>query len=420
LQANERVATRREKSAPAIRIIIPARNEAGRIAPTVEKFCRYFGSQAVILVVVNGCTDGTATVVRNMTMRFANLELLEISEAVGKGGAVRAGLTFGDEPYVAFVDADGSATASELERLLLRCRDNPLAGVIGSRWMRKSRIARRQPFQRRLASRTFNFITRLIFRLPYTDTQCGAKVFRREAVDRVIDTLEISNFAFDVDLLLALKRLRLPVAEIPITWDDVAEYSKVTLLRSGSSMLWALLRLWIRESVFATIPFVDALGRSETIPVREGLMVLVLLRSEHLKSEMLDALLHVLRQRQHKAEIVILDDVASRVRFAIWYASEGHFRTDAMVHAFGKQGQRVLRFSAKPKFLLQEFAEDADDGDVFVRRMMASTSCPTYFSRNHDGWSLSANALKTSRTAEHERNGALTNATAAEGGRRLG
>ncbi len=378
-----------------VRIIVPARNESERIEATVRKFCEYFGPSAIVLVVVNGCTDDTAQIIKRLSLEIANLELLEIEQAVGKGGAVRAGLTLGSEPFVAFVDADGSATADQLDVLLERCRDDGVCGVLGSRWLPESRIARKQPFRRRLASRVFNTITRIIFGLRFTDTQCGAKIFRRDAIDSVIDTLEISNFAFDVDLLLAMKRLHLPVVEVPISWDDVAEYSKVTLVRSGSSMLWALARLWLRESVFRTLPFVDALGRSETIPVRKGLSVLVLLRRRHTTSEMLATLLSALRQYGHEAYIVTLDDAGSRLRFAQWYARRGHLQIDAIVHAFGKTGSRILRFSAKPKFSLDEFERDAHDVDVFVRRMVAATKCPIYFHRSDLGWHLSSNLIET-------------------------
>ena len=94
-----------------------------------------------MLVVANGCSDDTAGVTRTLARRFANVELLEIHQRIGKGGAVRAGLTFGREPYVAFIDADGSTAPDQLDVLLAACSERKLSGAIGSRWLPGSRIA---------------------------------------------------------------------------------------------------------------------------------------------------------------------------------------------------------------------------------------------------------------------------------------
>jgi glycosyltransferase involved in cell wall biosynthesis len=381
-----------------LRIIIPAHDEAARIEETIQSLWEHFGERASLLVVANGCTDHTAEVTRSLARRYPTLELLEISQRIGKGGAVRAGLTFGNEPYVAFMDADGSTAPDQIDVLLQTCVEQKLAGAIGSRWLPESRIARRQPLRRRLASRAFNALTRSLFGLPFTDTQCGAKVFSRAAIDEILDQLEIANFAFDVDLLLELKKVGQPVAEVAISWENVEEYSKVRLLRSGPAMVWALARLYTRESVLRHVPFVDTLGRSATIPVLSGLDILFIVSARQRATDEFLALVEGLRDRGHVVRIVRLDSTSAFGKFAYWYVRAGHRQSNAIVHDAGRIGTRILDFSAKPKFVLSKLAEaaalDPQSIDTFVQEVLETTHQSQYFSRDTDGWTLATQRLE--------------------------
>ena len=76
-------------------IVIPAYNEAGRIQPTLEEYTRHFGKQrkgaTEILVVLNGCTDGTRTIVESAAARVPQVRMLEFPGLLGKGGAIYEG-----------------------------------------------------------------------------------------------------------------------------------------------------------------------------------------------------------------------------------------------------------------------------------------------------------------------------------------
>jgi len=239
---------------PEIRIVVPASNEEGRISTTVREYCEHFGARARIVVVANGCEDGTERVVTALQERYPNLALIAISARIGKGGAVRAGFSSGVETLVGFTDADGSTSAREFDRLITRLREFEADGVIGSRWLSASLVQRPQPALRRLASRIFNGIVRLLFGLPFRDTQCGAKVFRRGAIEKIFSQLEVANFAFDVDLLYRLQKAGCSVIETPIAWSEHFTASKVRLLSASFSMLLAILRLRLRDSLLARVP----------------------------------------------------------------------------------------------------------------------------------------------------------------------
>ncbi len=382
----------RNKNQRLLRVVIPAMNEEERIAESLAAYCEHFRETATILVVANGCTDRTPDVVRQMAGRYSNLQLLVVAAPLGKGGAVRAGLTIGTEPYVAFVDADGSARPDQLDLLLQACRSQEVSGAIGSRWLRGSIIARKQPLRRRLASRAFNVLVRLLFGLRYTDTQCGVKLFERSAINEVLGRLEIANFAFDVDLLVALKRLAFPIIEVPITWGDVPEYSKVMVVRAGYSMFWALMRLRIRDGFLGRLPWTDLLARSSMIPVKRGVRFLIVTSGAPLSS-VEQRLLDEVKAQGHEYHIERLTTIAKKLRFAWGYVRSGHHSYEVIVDLLKHNGSVFSNFSTKPKL---RPASLAALGPQAIASLVESSAkrCGyhAFFWRYDEGWALSSPA----------------------------
>ena len=175
---------------PRYTIVIPAYNEESRITQPLIRYAEEF-TDSEILVVLNGCTDRTAEKVRNVAERYAHVVPLDIAEPLGKGGAIRVGFHLARANAIGFVDADGSTPPEELRRLFehLHAAD----AVIGSRWHPDSIVDIAQPIMRRVASRCFNLIVRILLGLSYSDTQCGAKVFRKDALKQVLSNRPLKN-----------------------------------------------------------------------------------------------------------------------------------------------------------------------------------------------------------------------------------
>jgi len=249
-----------------IRIVIPAFNESIRIAPTLAEYCSHFGSRATVLVVANGCTDQTGHVVRRAQNGFENLQLIEVPTKIGKGGAIRVGLATGEEEFVGFVDADGSTSAGEFERLYTIARQSRAEAVIGSRWLRGARVEPRQPLLRRFASRGFNHIVRALFSLDFQDTQCGAKIFQRKALRSILPDLELCDFAADIELLWRLNRAGSSIIEIPTVWADRPSGTKVRVLAVSWNMLRSVLYLRLHNSRLSDVPLLELLRGPALMP----------------------------------------------------------------------------------------------------------------------------------------------------------
>jgi glycosyltransferase involved in cell wall biosynthesis len=143
---------------------------------------------------------------------------------------------------VGFVDADESIEPDDVKRMFdaLSLADV----VIASRRLKNSRILVKQPLKRRISSIAFNIFARVVFGLGFSDTQCGAKVFRKEVVREVFNDLKTKGFEFDVELLWRLKKKGYNIIEFPIIWkhSDGSSFS----LSNAPMMLFSLLkvRLW--------------------------------------------------------------------------------------------------------------------------------------------------------------------------------
>jgi len=123
--------------------------------------------------------------------------------------------------------------------------------VIGSRWLPGAVLHQAQTRLRRFTSRCFHVIVELLFWLHVKDTQCPCKLIRSGAVQKIHPTLCIADLAFDVNLLVSLKRAGFRIKEVPIEWTDVAG-SKVTasLFRSSLTMFLSVLRVRLIYSPF--------------------------------------------------------------------------------------------------------------------------------------------------------------------------
>lgn len=229
-------------------IVIPAYNEEKRILRTLEAYAKDFPAPFEICIVANGCTDKTVEIVRSFIEKTpqANIRLTEIKEAVGKGGALRAGFKEVTGEIVGFVDADLATPVAEVVRLVDITREEKVDGVIASRLLPDA-VVHGRGLMRGLASRVFAFLVRSLTDLEYQDTQCGAKFFTRDAMRHILPDLTMSDMTIDVDMLLASEKHNLHIIESPSEWYDRADSaqlgSPLGLLKSGMKMFFSLIKL---------------------------------------------------------------------------------------------------------------------------------------------------------------------------------
>jgi len=225
-------------SHPQLSIVIPAYNESARIEATLGRVMSCVeteGWDAEVLVVDDGSKDDTAAIVERWMSHFPRLHLIKNPGNRGKGYSVRNGLLQAAGNVVMFTDADLSAPMEEASRLIAAIA----AGAdvaIGSRWMDRTRQTIHQPLYRQFFGRCFNAITRGVMGLPFKDTQCGFKAFRRDTAQIIFRLQRIERWGFDPEILFIARKLKYKIVEVPVTWGH-DERSRMSYLKDGLKML---------------------------------------------------------------------------------------------------------------------------------------------------------------------------------------
>jgi glycosyltransferase involved in cell wall biosynthesis len=233
-------------------LLIPAYNEEQRIEPVLRDYASYFQQhhkgKFQLVVVLNGCRDNTLGVVQRVAKDFFCISYLDFPDRIGKGGALIEGLKLAPlADVVGYVDADGATPPHAFHDLVQRI--NEADCVIASRWLPGAVLHQAQTGRRQFASRVFHLIVQVLFRMNIRDTQCGAKVMKREAVEKIHSSLRIADMAFDINLLCSLHRAGFRILEVPTEWTDKVG-SKVTLGHTSLTMLLSVIRIRLIYSPF--------------------------------------------------------------------------------------------------------------------------------------------------------------------------
>lgn len=221
-------------------IVIPAYNEAARILPYLRAITAYMrdrGQPYEILVVDDGSTDATASLVEALIASAQEIQLLQAPRRQGKGAAVRRGMKAAVGRLQLFTDADGATPIQELARLEQALAEGADL-AIGSRALasRLPDYAIKARLHRTLLGNLFNAIVQRSGLRGIADTQCGFKLFRRTVAQDLFGVSAIDGYGFDLELLYVARQRGYHIAEIPVNWSDQPG-SKVHPLRDGVAML---------------------------------------------------------------------------------------------------------------------------------------------------------------------------------------
>ncbi len=226
-------------------IVIPAFNEERRLPRSLDQVLAYLNTHkhsTEIVVVDDGSSDGTAKIAAEFARKFPQVRLVRNPGNRGKGFSIRHGVRESRGEWVLFSDADLSAPIEEMEKLFQAIEQEKAHVAIGSRAMDRSLIGVHQSWFRENAGRLFNLLMRLIVGLPFWDTQCGFKLFRRDAAEQAFGKGIIDGFGFDVEVLFIAQSGGHKIVEVPVRWNH-ADGTKLSLFGDSVKMFTDLLRV---------------------------------------------------------------------------------------------------------------------------------------------------------------------------------
>jgi dolichyl-phosphate beta-glucosyltransferase len=210
-----------------ITIIIPFYNEEKRIE--IERFYQIFNNftQYNFLLVNDGSTDNTNTILDEFKSKFPNLTILKLDKNVGKAEAIRSAvLSISNTDFIVYYDADLATPFSELEKLIqFSIVHQNYKMVMGARIKLIGNQVKRS-LTRHYFGRIFaTIVSQFVLKVAVYDTQCGAKVIDFETAKPIFSKPFISKWLFDVELLKRLQKshnLKEVVKEIPLEkWEEI-------------------------------------------------------------------------------------------------------------------------------------------------------------------------------------------------------
>ena len=226
---------------PFLSIVIPAYNEAGRIARSLEAIRNYVRRKnfsVETILVDDGSTDSTVEIASG----YVGIRILRNGCNRGKGFSVRHGVLEARGELILFTDADLSAPIEEADKLLAAMEASDADAVVGSRALQRELIGVHQSPFREWGGRFFNLLVRIFTGLKIHDTQCGFKLLRRQTTRRAFELQRAERFGFDPEILFLIQRFGGRVVEVPVRWNhDPA--TKVHYLRDPLHMTLDLVAL---------------------------------------------------------------------------------------------------------------------------------------------------------------------------------
>lgn len=226
-------------------LVVPVFDEEVRVrefGPTLLAFASTSSTPTEIVFVDDGSSDRTVEELTALLDGAPGLGRVLQRPHRGKGAAVAAGLASSTRAFAGFCDLDLSTPLPELEKVIARARE--IDGLaIGSRDLAGSTIPEPESRLRELLGRTYNRLLQLTVTPGVVDTQCGAKVARREVWARVLPHARQEGFAWDAEIVAVALAMGIPVQEVPIEWRH-DQRSKVHVGRDGLAMVLETPRIW--------------------------------------------------------------------------------------------------------------------------------------------------------------------------------
>jgi len=198
-----------------------------------------------VLLIDDGSTDNTSDVFKRFvnknksTYSFATFRLIRLTENRGKGAALKAGMIRARSEFSLMVDADGATDINDL--LSLSRGMNAHHIVIGSRAHLAKKSKAKRTFIRNLLMIAFHFFVSILCSASINDTQCGFKLFTRQASYCLFSNLHLQRWAFDTEIIILAEKLKIPMNEIGVNWQEIEgsklDTSKFALIVASVGML---------------------------------------------------------------------------------------------------------------------------------------------------------------------------------------
>ena len=239
--------------APSVAIVMPAFNEADRIGDTFAAIATYLlrtGRSVPIFLADDGSTDRTPGVAwataERLGLDLAILRMPHRGKALTVRDAMLAVSGRVEADLLMMLDADNEIAIDQLEHVIWS--EDPRTVYIARRVAEAHGALGATPrLVLRLMSVGMRLAARVLLGLPFTDTQCGFKLFPRSLAFELFSQQRSSGWVFDAELLVIARASGLPIREVPVVWQPrgVSRVRTTAAVTSAFGLLMIAVRRWI-------------------------------------------------------------------------------------------------------------------------------------------------------------------------------
>ncbi len=229
-------------------ITIPVLNEEETLVKQIEILHaflkRHFPEkeQWRIVIADNGSTDSTSLLGEALERKYPEVCLIRVPER-GVGLALKTSWSQSDAEMVGYMDLDLATDLRHFLEAYERLASGRCAFVYGTRLHARSKVIGRT-LKREVSSRVFNSLLKLYLGVHFSDGMCGFKFLRREIYPALYEGgAQDNGWFFSTELLTVAEWKGIPLCELPITWRDDAENSRVRILPLAWKYLKGMRRL---------------------------------------------------------------------------------------------------------------------------------------------------------------------------------
>ena len=227
-----------------VSVVLPAHNEADMLEKAVTEITKVLGEYAgtyEIIIAEDGSTDGTDKKADELSEKLPFVKHIHSEKRLGRGKALKNAFHQSNGEILVYMDVDLATDVRQLKELIDSVDKEGYDFATGSRMLPESNVERSGT--RDLASKTYNFMVRVVLGSKVKDHQCGFKAFRREPLLQLLDEVAADHWFWDTELLVRAHRRGYRIKEIPVLWKS-GRKTKVRLLHDSLYMGWQIFSLW--------------------------------------------------------------------------------------------------------------------------------------------------------------------------------
>jgi glycosyltransferase involved in cell wall biosynthesis len=232
--------------------VIPAYNEEIFIEDTLgtlDYVIKERATQYEIVVVDDGSQDGTYLRALQYAKKNGHVKVIRYAKNAGKGFAIKTGVMESSGDIVIFIDGDMEIDLNTISNYVERLETADV--VIATKWHPDSMVT--MPLSRKIMSKAFNVLVRILVGFNLTDTQVGLKVLKRSAVEKIFPALAVKRYAFDVELLAVARMYGLKIVEMPVKLNLTSKFKPKEAWRMFTDLLGIAYRLrvirWYQQRI---------------------------------------------------------------------------------------------------------------------------------------------------------------------------